>query len=57
MLLYIGVKPSLSSRDKHRLRVFENRVLGIIFGPKGVEVTGDYRKLHVEELHNLLFFT
>jgi hypothetical protein len=33
--------------------VFENRVLRRIFGPKGDEVTGDWRKLHNEELHNL----
>jgi hypothetical protein len=36
-----------------RLRVFENRVLRRIFGPKRDEVTGDWRKLHNEELHNL----
>jgi hypothetical protein len=33
--------------------VFENRVLGRIFGPKRDEVTGDWRKLHNEEFHNL----
>jgi hypothetical protein len=33
--------------------VFENRVLRRIFGPKRNEVTGDWRKLHNEELHNL----
>jgi hypothetical protein len=33
--------------------VFENRVLRRIFGPKGDEVTGDWRKLHSEELYNL----
>jgi hypothetical protein len=33
--------------------VFENRVLTIIFGPKRDEVTGEWRKLHNEELHNL----
>jgi hypothetical protein len=33
--------------------VFENRVLRRIFGPKRVHVTGDWRKLHNEELHNL----
>jgi hypothetical protein len=37
---------------EHRLRVFENRVLRI-FGPKKDEVTGDWRKLNNEELHNL----
>jgi hypothetical protein len=35
------------------LKVFENRVLKTIFGPKRDEVTGDWRKLHNEELHNL----
>jgi hypothetical protein len=39
-------------RDEHRLRVFENRFLRRIFGPKGDEVTGEWRKLHNEELHN-----
>jgi hypothetical protein len=38
---------------EYRLRVFENRVLRRIFGPKRDEVTGDWRKLHNEELHNL----
>jgi hypothetical protein len=33
--------------------VFENRVLRRIYGPKRDEVTGDWRKLHNEELHNL----
>jgi hypothetical protein len=33
--------------------VFENRVLRGIFGPKRDEVTGEWRKLHNEELHNL----
>jgi hypothetical protein len=41
-----------SLRKEHRLRVFEIRVLRI-FGPKRDEVTGDWRKLHNEELHNL----
>jgi hypothetical protein len=38
---------------EHRLRVFENRVLRRIFGAKRDEVTGGWRKLHNEELHNL----
>jgi hypothetical protein len=37
----------------YRLSVFENRVLRRIFGPKRDEVTGDCRKLHNEEFHNL----
>jgi hypothetical protein len=40
-------------REEHRLRVFENRVLRRIFGPKRDEVTGEWRKLHKGELHNL----
>jgi hypothetical protein len=44
---------SLTLREEHRLRVFENRVLRRIFGPKKDEVTGEWRKLHNEELHNL----
>jgi hypothetical protein len=39
--------------EEHRLRVFENRVLRKIFGPKRDEVIGGWRKLHNEELHNL----
>jgi hypothetical protein len=39
--------------NKHRLRVFENRLLRRIFGPKRDEVTEDWRKLHDEKLHNL----
>jgi hypothetical protein len=44
---------SLTSREEHRLRVFENGVLRRIFGPKRDEVTGELRKLHSRELHNL----
>jgi hypothetical protein len=40
-------------RKEYGLRVFENRVLRRIFGPKRDEVTGDWRKLHNEELHIL----
>jgi hypothetical protein len=44
---------SLTLREEHGLRVFENRVLRRIFGPKRDEVTGEWRKLHNEELHML----
>jgi hypothetical protein len=44
---------SLALRGEHRLRVFENRVLRRIFGPKRDEVTGGWRKLHSKELHDL----
>jgi hypothetical protein len=44
---------SLTLREEHRLRVFENRVVRRIFGPKRDEVAGEWRKLHNEKLHNL----
>jgi hypothetical protein len=44
---------SLTMREERRLRVFENRVLRGIFGPKRDEVAGEWRKLHNEELHDL----
>ena len=40
-------------REEHRLRVFEKRVLRRIFGPKRDGVTGEWRKLHNEELNDL----
>jgi hypothetical protein len=43
---------SLTVREEHKLRMFESRVLRI-FGPKRDGVTGGWRKLHNEELHNL----
>jgi hypothetical protein len=45
---------SLTLREEHRLRVFENRVLRRIFGPKRDDVTGEWRKSHNEELHSYL---
>ena len=44
---------SLTLREECRLRVFENRVLRRVFGPKWDEVTGEWRKLHNEELRDL----
>jgi len=44
---------SLRLRDGRRLRVFENRVLGRIFEPKRDELTGEWRKLHNEQLNDL----
>jgi len=44
---------SLTLREERRLRVFENRVLRRVFGPKMDEVTGEWRKLHNEELSDL----
>jgi hypothetical protein len=48
----MGVKLGLSPmlREGRRLKVFENRVLRRIFGPKRDEVRGEWRKLHNEEL-------
>jgi len=44
---------SLPLREERRLRVFENRVLRRVFGPRRDEVTGEWRKLHNEELNDL----
>jgi len=44
---------SLTLRKEHRLRVFENRVLRRILGSKREEVTGEWRRLHNEELYAL----
>jgi hypothetical protein len=55
-MVYIYTSLSLLSvtlRDEHRLRVFENRVLRGLFGPKRDKVTGEWRRLHNEELLDL----
>jgi len=44
---------SLTLREERRLRVFEKRVLRRVFGPKRDEITGEWRKLHNEELSDL----
>jgi hypothetical protein len=46
---------SLKLREERRLRVFKNRVLRRIFGPRRGEMTGRWRKLHNEELRNIYF--
>ena len=52
----MGVKLGLLTlREELRLRVFEDRVLRRIFEPKRDEVTGEWRKLHNEELNDLYF--
>jgi hypothetical protein len=53
VILYGCETWSLMLRKEHRLRVYENRVLRRIFGPKRDEVTGEWSKLHSGELHNL----
>jgi hypothetical protein len=47
---------SLKLREEHRLRVLENRVLGRVFVARRDEVTGEWRKLHNEELRKLILF-
>jgi hypothetical protein len=44
---------SLALREERRLRVFENRVLRTVFGPKSGEVTGEWIKRHNDELNGL----
>jgi hypothetical protein len=53
VILYGCETWSLTLREELRLRLFENRVLRRIFGPKRDEVTGGWRKLHNEELRDL----
>jgi hypothetical protein len=53
VVLYRCETWSLAFKEKHRLRVFENRVLRRIFGQERDEVTGECRKLHNEELRDL----
>ena len=53
VVLYVCETWSLTLREENRLRVFENRVLRRIFGPRRDEVTGEWRKLHNEELNEL----
>ena len=53
VVLYGCETSSLTLRDERRLRVFENRVLRGIFVSKRDEVTGEWRKLHNEELNDL----
>jgi hypothetical protein len=50
--LFLSGCETLSLRGESRLRVFENRLLKIIFGTKRDEVIGDWRKLHNEEFQN-----
>jgi hypothetical protein len=49
----MGQELSLSRREERGLRALENRALRGIFGPKGEKVTGGWRKLRNDELHNL----
>jgi len=51
--LRIIITWSLTLREERKLRVFENMVLRRIFGPRRDEVTGEWRRLHNEELFDL----
>ena len=53
MILYGFDNWSLTLREERRLRMFENRVLRRVFGPKREELTGEWRRLHNEELNDL----
>jgi hypothetical protein len=53
MVLYVCETWLLTLREECRLRVFENRVLRRVFGPKRDEVRGEWRKLHNKELNKL----
>jgi hypothetical protein len=55
VVLYGCESWSLTLREECRLRVFENRVLKRIFGPKRDEVRGEWRRLHNKELYALYF--
>jgi hypothetical protein len=51
----MGVKLGLTLREERRLRMFENRVLRRIFGPKRDDVTGKWKRLYNEKLYDLYF--
>jgi hypothetical protein len=53
LVLYGFENWSFTLREECRLRVFENRAMKRVFGPKMEEVRGVWRKIHNEELHNL----
>jgi hypothetical protein len=53
VILYGCETWSLTLKEEQRLRMLENMVLRRIFGPKGKEVEGSWRRLHNEEFHNL----
>jgi hypothetical protein len=53
VVLYVCETWSLTLKEEHRLRVFENRVLTRRSGPNKDEIIGSLRKFLIEELHNL----
>jgi hypothetical protein len=55
VVLYGCETKSLTLKEEHKLRVCQNRVLGRIYVSKRDEVTGEWRKLHIEELNDLYY--
>jgi len=55
VVLYGSEDWSLTLREEHTLRVFEHRVLRRVFGPKREEITGEWRRLHKEDLYHLYY--
>jgi len=53
VVLYGYENWSLTLKEEHLLRVFQNKVLRRIFGPKRGEVTGEWRELYNEELNDM----
>jgi hypothetical protein len=49
----MGTELNIHIREEHRLRVIKNRVLRETDQNTGEKVTGEWRQLHIEELHNL----
>jgi len=53
VVLYVCETSSLKLQEERKLRMSENMVLGRIFGPRSDEVTGEWRRLHNQELNDL----
>jgi len=53
VILYGCESWSTTLADEHKLRVFENKILRKIYGPKRDEMTGEWRRLHNDELYGL----
>ena len=53
MLFCMGMKPGLTLREEHRLRMFKNRALRKIFDPKRDKVTGEWKRVHNKKIYDL----
>jgi len=49
----MGMKPGLTLREEHRLRMFKNRALRKIFDPKRDKVTGEWKRVHNKKIYDL----